>query len=715
MFAKVARAVTARPWFVITGWVVAAVVIIALAPKLTDITNSDQSAFLPSSAESAQAAALAERVFPQGTGATAVIVVHRADGAKIATADITRLGQLATGLNAGKPAAVRGVQFDPQTSVASNGTIAVLGVQFTAAPEDQGVRDAVATLRTQTTAALDGSGLAAGVTGQAAIVVDNKQAMAEAEKIVTVATLGLIIVLLLVIFRSPVAALLPLLTVGLVFGVSTALIASAGTILDFQVGQELPTMLTVVLFGIGTDYILFLLFRYRERLRAGDEPGEAIITAVERVGEAISSAALAVIAAFGALVLAALGFFTTLGPALAIGVAVMLLAALTLVPAVISLLGRRVFWPRKSERRNQGRSGFAVLGRFVARRPALVTVLSVLLLGGLAAGALSFTPSYDPIGQLPAKTEATKAFEDLQRGFPAGALQPTQVYLSSDHALSQAEIGGFVASLAKVPGVVTPMTPQTTADARTVSVPLVLSAEPYSATAMDLVSGPLRDAARASAPAGTSVLMGGQTMAFADVRDTTNRDLRVIFPVAGALFVLILAALLRALAAPVYLVVLVVLGFAATLGASALLFQQALGHDGLAFTIPIILYLFVTAIGTDYNILVTARLREEIREGRRPREAAALAIAHAGPSVAAAAVILAGTFGALMISGVPFFLEIGFAVTLGILLVAFVVSILLVPAVTAVLGHAAWWPGHRDAIGGADELAIDEPAVTGHH
>ncbi len=185
----------------------------------------------------------------------------------------------------------------------------------------------------------------------------------------------------------------------------------------------------------------------------------------------------------------------------------------------------------------------------------------------------------------------------------------------------------------------------------------------------------------------------------------------MIFPVAGMLFVLILARLLRAVLAPIYLVVMVVGGFVATLGASALVFQRGLGHAGLAFTIPIMLYLFVTAIGTDYNILITARLREELRDGRSPRDAAALAITHAGPSVAAAALLLAGTFGALMVSGVPFFVEIGFAVTLGIVLVAVVVSLLLVPATTALFGRAAWWPGTRTVT--ASGVWIEESQQAG--
>jgi RND superfamily putative drug exporter len=269
------------------------------------------------------------------------------------------------------------------------------------------------------------------------------------------------------------------------------------------------------------------------------------------------------------------------------------------------------------------------------------------------------------------------------------------VYLVADRPLTPPAIGAFVMRLAAVPGVASPLEPRVAGDGRTVDVPLLLADDPFTTTALDLVSGPLRDTARAAAPAGSHVLVGGQSMALADVRDTSNRDLALIFPVAAVLFGLILAGLLRAILAPIYLVVMVVAGFAATLGASAMVFQWGLGNAGLAFTIPIILYLFVTAIGTDYNILMTARLREEIRDGRSPREAAALAIAHAGPSVAAAAVILAGTFGALLISGVPFFLEIGFAVTVGIAIVAFVVSLLLVPATTALLGTAAWWPGSR--------------------
>jgi RND superfamily putative drug exporter len=697
MFGSIARAVTARPLFVIIGWLAAAAAVIAFSPRIADVTNADQAAFLPATSESSRAAALAARAFPEAGGASAVIVVKRADGAALSAADLGDVGRLVERLNVTRSNVVRGAAFggaDPggDRSVSPDRTLALVTVGFAAPAEDDRVRQAVLDLRRESQTALAGTGLIAGMTGQAAVVADNRQAVADAEKIVTGVTLALLLVLLLVIFRCPVAAALPLGAGGLVYAVTASLVAVAATVFGFDVGQEVPTMLTVVLFGIGTDYVLFLLFRFRERLRVGDDPRAAIVAAVERVGEAIFSAASAVIAAFGALVLAALGFFTTLGPALAIGALVMMLAALTLVPAVVALLGRFVFWP-SAARRSPRRSGFAALGRLVSRRPAAVVVVSVILLAGPALGTLVFRPTYDPIGQLPSRTEARTAYEDLKRGFPAGALQPTEVYLALSRPVTPESVQAFVGRLAAVDGVATPQQPRVSADGRVVVVPLLLAVEPYSTAALDLVGGPLRDAALAAAPAGAQVFIGGQTMAFADVRDVTQRDLAVVFPVAGVLFLLILAGLLRAVLTPVYLVAMVIVGFAATLGASALVFGEGLGRPGLAFTIPIILYLFVTAIGTDYNILVTARLREEVRDGRSVRDAAGLAVAHAGPAVAAAALILAGTFGSLLLTGVPFFVEIGFAVTLGILVVAFVISLLLVPATTALLGRAALWPG----------------------
>ncbi len=246
-------------------------------------------------------------------------------------------------------------------------------------------------------------------------------------------------------------------------------------------------------------------------------------------------------------------------------------------------------------------------------------------------------------------------------------------------------------------------------DKTVAKISVVLKLNPNSNEAIDLVKGPLRTTAHQNAPPGTKVLVGGTTAIFGDINKVNTRDLSVILPVAIALIAIILALLLRALVAPIYLVVAVLLGFTATLGASVALFQGAEGKDGLMFQIPIILYLFVLAIGTDYNILMIARLREEAREGHEPRRAAAVGIQHAGPTVAAAAVILAGTFGVLVLSPMSFLAQIGFGVAIGILLSAFVVSTFFVPSLTALVGHAAWWPGHADRARPGSEPPAQEP------
>jgi RND superfamily putative drug exporter len=175
-----------------------------------------------------------------------------------------------------------------------------------------------------------------------------------------------------------------------------------------------------------------------------------------------------------------------------------------------------------------------------------------------------------------------------------------------------------------------------------------------------------------------------------------NRDYSVVFPVAAGVIIVILALLLRSLVAPIYLMISVGLGFGATLGATALFFQNIRGEEGLIFILPMYIYLFVVALGTDYNILMIARLREEAREGLSPRDAAAEAVKHSGPTIAAAGVILAGTFASLLLAGNSLLISMGFAISLGILIAAFVMSMFFTPAVTALLGHAAWWPGHGD-------------------
>jgi putative drug exporter of the RND superfamily len=711
-FAALGRMVVRHPWRVIALWVVAAVAVIATAPALPTTTN--ESSFLPSSYESIQAANLQDQAFPQAGSVTAdaaIVVFARADHGKLTSADSAKVASVAAALNARHIKNILGVTASP---VSANGLIQTALVSMNnsvvnADNNDSG--DAVKVLRADITPLMKGSDLTEGVTGTAAQALDSQQSGNNAEKIVLIATLALILILLLLIFRSPIIALLPLLVIAVVSQVATGLISDVNTALHLNADSSVTTLLIVVLFGVGTDYILFLMFRYRERLRLGEDPKQAMVSAVHRVGEVIASAAGVVIVAFLALLLSSLSLFRSLGPTLAIAVAVTLVAGLTLVPAIVSLLGKRVFWPSKAWQREPKRARFAAIGRAVGRRPAVFAIASGLLLVVLTLGALSFKPTFDLASAgIPSKAESVTALTTLERGLPAGATDPTEIYLhASSGSLSTAEATAYGAKLKTMPGVGMVAQPALSKDGATAAYTVTLSYNPDSTTAVNLVKDQLRPDAHAAAPPGTYALVGGTTAVFADIQRAVNHDYGVVFPVAAVIILLILGLMLRSAVAPWYLMLSVGLGFGATLGATVLVFQTLAGQSGLVFLLPIYMYLFVVALGTDYNILMIARLREQTREGMDPHDAVAVAIRESGPTIGAAGLILAGTFASLTLAGNQILSQIGFAVSCGIALAAFVMSMFFSPSLTALIGRRAWWPGHS---GGATPSAPSAPAVA---
>jgi RND superfamily putative drug exporter len=545
---------------------------------------------------------------------------------------------------------------------------------------------------------MQGSDLTQGVTGTAAQQLDSQQSGTNAEKIVTIATLALILILLLVIFRSPIIALLPLIVIAIVSQVATGLISDVNSALHLNADSSVTTLLIVVLFGIGTDYILFLMFRYRERLRLGEDPKQAMVSAVARVGEVIASAAGVVIVAFLALLLSTLSLFRSLGPTLAIAVGVTLVAGLTLVPAIVSLLGKRVFWPSKAWQREPKGARFAAIGGAVGRRPAVFAAVSGLILIALTLGALGFKPTFDLASAgIPSNAESVTALHTLEKGLPPGATDPTEIYLHAPSGtLSQAEIAGYGAKLKTMPGVGAVGQPTVSKDGATAAYTVTLSYNPDSTQAVNVLKNELVPDAHAAAPPGTFALVGGTTSVFADIQRAVNHDYAVVFPVAAVIILLILGLLLRSVVAPWYLMVSVGLGFGATLGATVLVFQNLAGQAGLVFLLPIYMYLFVVALGTDYNILMIARLREQAREGMNSHDAAAHAIRQSGPTIGAAGLILAGTFASLTLAGNTILSQVGFAVSAGIVLAAFVMAMFFSPSLTALIGNRAWWPGNSN-------------------
>jgi putative drug exporter of the RND superfamily len=711
LFAWLGRAVVRHPWRVIALWVVAAAAVILTSPGLPTTTN--ESSFLPKNYESIRAMDLQDKAFPQAghvTSEAAIIVFSRADGGKLTAADSAKVAAITKTLNAEHIHNIVSITAGPASPNRLVQTVMVAMPNDVVNGSGNASGDAVKALRADIKPLVAGTDLAEGVTGQAAQNLDSQQSFNRADQIVLLATLALILILLLIIFRSPIIALLPLLVIAVVSQVATGLISDVNKALSLNTDSSISTILIVVLFGIGTDYILFLMFRYRERLRRGEDRKQAMVSAVTRVGEVISSAAGVVIFAFLALVLSTVSVLRSLGPALAIAVAVTLIAGLTLVPAVVSLLGPKVFWPSRSWKREPRSARFGAIGNALGRRPALFAGVSGLLMVALAIGAFSFKPTFDlSSAGIPATAESQRALVTLEKGLPPGATDPTDVFLhSSSGPLSASELTGYGTALKTLHGVGSVAAPVLSADRATADYRLTLSYDPASTQAVGVMKSSIMPGAHAAAPPGTYALVGGTTAVYADIQRAVNHDYAVVFPVAAVIILLILGLLLRSVVAPWYLLASVGLGFGATLGASVLVFQVLRGGSGLVFLLPIYMYLFVVALGTDYNILMIARLREEAREGRDARQAAAMALRHTGPTIGAAGLILAGTFASLMLAGNTILSQVGFAVSSGIALAAFVMAMFFSPSITALIGHRAWWPGH-----GARATAAARAAANG--
>lgn len=700
---------TRNPWKVITLWVLLGIGLTMAGQALMyRVTESQLGDFLPEKYDSAAALHIAEDKFGIKPDANSVIMlVKRADGKPLGAADQRHAESVAATLGRQRVAMPESEDAPPflakdysQTPKIAPGTVAphrtfvLFSVGLSGNSTDPGLQNVFKEFRKSASGRYEQDGLRTGFTGGLADTVDSQDAEKTTSTVAGALTVALIVLLNVLVFRSVLAALLPLLAVALVGGAASGAVVGAALLSGIRLDPSTPQLISVVLLGIGIDYFLFLLFRFRERLRAQPDraPREIAGEVTGRVGSAITSAALTIVAAFATLGIASFGQFRVLGPAIAISVLVMLLASLTFMPALLAVCGRRMFWPSRALKRAPREGTAGRFGTAVARRPLAVAAGAVVLLGALAAGTIGLKMDYGT-GSGGGDTAAAATAAEISRALPAGVSDPTDVYVTKDSgALDRRGVDALATALGRTEGVgqVSPAVYDKGGDAARIS--LYLTADPQSQQARDLVSGPVRAAVAAHTPAGAEAHVGGTAAIFADISTAVSEDLELVFPVAAALIALILLVLLRSVLAPAVLMLSVGLGFAATLGASTLVFQHLRGEPGVAFTLPLVLFLFVVALGTDYNILISDRVREEMERPGPARAAVARAVRHTAPAVATAGLVLAGSFGSLAVNPDAGTQQIGFATALGILLSAFVLSIALVPALAALLGRSLWWP-----------------------
>ena len=529
------------------------------------------------------------------------------------------------------------------------------------------------------------AGLDARLTGPAASRADFTAASTSLDTTFLLATVGTVALLLLVIYRSPLLLLVPLLSVGLAAVLANAMVYLLGTRAGLTVTGSSATLLVVLVFGAGTDYALLLVALYRDELRRVDDPYSALAVALRRTLPTILASAGTVILAMLALLAADLTSTRGLGPVAAIGIGAALPAMATLLPALLVVFGRGVFWPfiprPGTHSAPRDHPLWTRLAAAVGRHPRATWLSTATLLAALTAGVATLgVGGLTPADNFTRKPDSVRGQETLARHFAAGSGSPLDIYARAGTA---AEV---VAVARATPGIAEVSAPTRSRTGEWVHIPAVLADDPTGRAAQRTVTR-LRDRLDRVDDA---VLVGGAAARSLDQTETMSRDLRLVVPIALAVILLVLVLLLRAIVAPLLLLAAAVLSFGGTLGGAALVFT-ALGFPRTDPSLLLIGFVFLVALGVDYTMFLMSRVREEAaRHGHS--EGVRRGLALTGGVITSAGVVLAATFSVLTVTPVVLNLQIGLLVALGVLLDTLIVRTLLVPALVLDAGRRAWWP-----------------------
>ncbi len=766
-FDVLGRGVVRLRWVVVIVWIVGSVAAVSSLPTLASQVNDNNGAFLPASAPSNQAALLAEPLIGPDTHSQVPIVAVTSDSS-LNAADQTALKDVLARLD--KVPSELSAQF---LGTSPDNRAAELLFVSSTSPFNEGegttLIDDLNSVLARVPLPAD---LQMHLAGQLATNAAAQQQSAKQGENIQDASILFIIALLLLIFRSLLAPLVTLLPAALVLVVSGSFIGALGSAGVLQISFFTQILLIVLILGAGTDYGLFLVFRVREQLLAGSEPKAAVTYAVRRVGESISASAATVIVALLTLLAASFGLYHDLGVPLAIGIATMLVAGLTLLPALLAILGRAVFWPTKTLPRDRSDGIWGRIAARLVRRPVLTLALGVVVLGTVALFALGFVPTgFGGDVSAPAGTDAAKGNAAVAAHFPEASANPTNVVMrfatsvwDDPHQLETATTGlrdsryfstisgpldpnGATLTPAELSSiyqlvhpfgpaqelVTKPLVPPVgsdisaavyvtylataryiSADGHTVQWETGLAAGNGGSTAAIAAVPGLRSAvADVARKAGADASgVAGEAPALYDVSSISENDVGKIVPIAIVAIGLVLALVLRSLVAPLYLILSVLLSYLASLGISVIVFMKISGQAGIIFLLPFLMFIFLLALGEDYNILVMTRIREEARKDAL-RRAVVRAVGATGPTVTSAGLVLAGTFVVLAVvggsgQGNGEIRVIGFGLAVGILLDTFVVRTVLVPSTVELLGRWNWWPSRMGQRTAADDLASPE-------
>jgi RND superfamily putative drug exporter len=678
-------------WPVVIVWILAIVLLHGLSGSLSKATNDGASAYLPASAASTKVVLLQQAAAraashtsgqPETNGAIAVF----ASSGPLTATDRAAIGSARTAV-AGLVGHVPGLAAPSALQPSADGKAVAFSVNITGQATNTGSvdRDAVRAIRAAIAkpAAAAGTGLVAAVTGPAAVNADTSAG--NQQTILLLTALIIVAVILLLVYRSPILWLLPL------FGAIAAIvIAQASAHGLANAGLTVSTLsadiLIVLVFGAASDYALLLVHRYREELRHHAVTEAAMATALRATLPTLVASGGTVTCAMLCLLAADSASLHGLGPVGAVGIVSALLAQTTFLPALLLVTGRAAFWPRTPRFGASGREDsriWAGIGSQVAGRPVATAVIVLVLLGAACAGLASLSIDNNPIANIKGNLGSVVGEQLLTEHFPAGASNPLVLLAPPGHAAGAAAAARATPDIATV----VPGSPVEAYDSYSVT----LSVNPFGSAGTSAIVD-LRQRLSADAP---GALVGGNPAIAYDETQTAGRDDLIIIPLVLVVIFVIIALLLRAVVAPAVLVLTTALSFAASFGLSSLLWH-GLGYAGVQSVIPIYIFIFLSALGVDYNIFLSARVREESRK-LGLREGTLRGVGVTGGVITAAGIVLAGTFAALTQIPQVDITEVGTAVALGVLLDTLVVRTVLVPASLLTIGERVWWPSRQRA------------------
>jgi len=672
---RLTRFITAKKtsWIVLVTALLAAGAVFAMGSGADGETSPGVG--LPDSAESAQVAALQEDL-PAADSTSALLVFSR-DGAELTDADIAAITERTTEL---ADLSLDGFVPPPSVSDAGEAALVVVPLDDIADVTEQAER--AADIREIANTDLP-TGLEALLTGPEGFAVDVAAVFKGADFTLLLTTVIVVAVLLLITYRSPWLWLVPLTVVGLADGLAGIVATRIAGLVGITLDASVTGILSVLVFGAGTNYALLLIARYRDELRLVEDRREAMAKALRGAGPAIIASGSTVVLSLLTLVFAQLTGNQALGVACATGVVIAMLFALFVLPAALVLFGRGLFWPYVPRFGSEGTTERGVwfrLGTLVSRKPVAVAIIGALLLGGLALGVPQIQIGLAQTQKFTSVPEAVVGQEIIADAFSAGSGSPAIVITNAAYA------DEVVIAAESLDTVDSATVGESNGDITQVSVVLDAAAEtPEAYAAVESLREEL------ASIDGADALVGGLDAQTLDVNNAQTADQDLVIPLILGLVFLVLVLLLRALVAPVLLLLTVVASFFASLGASWLLFQSVFGFPAIDTNVVLFSFLFLVALGVDYNIFLVTRAREEAVE-HGTKQGMIRALASTGGVITSAGILLAAVFAVLGVLPLITLTQIGIIVCIGVLLDTLLVRTVIVPALAFIAGEKFWWP-----------------------